>query len=455
MYPYPKKGFVGCNPPISILYLAASLRQAGEDVIVIDVDHGDLSTARMVKRLVGYAPDLIGIPLFSSHLRQAHNLVQALDPDRFGWKILLGGPHATARPQEVLEAFDKCDYVLRGESEQSLVELVRSLRGGGDLDSIKGLSYRLGDHIINNPDAPVNRDLDSIPFPARDLLSDAYGDGTYWRMGHKGVTDVMISSRGCPYRCNFCFKISSKFRMRSPENILEELVYIRSQGTRNVHIMDDLFVFHKARCLKVLSLIKEQRLNMEFKVRARVDRIDDELLVAMKETGVKSVVYGIESGSQTVLDAMNKRTTVEMNYSAIAMTKKAGLQCYADLFLGFPGETPDTIRETAELLMKAKPTAINMSVMYPLPGTTVYDQCRERGTLIGDWGVGRPRPWIKLPWTEDSTTLWKIRNRLHKDYLYNPVVVLNVLRFLVFRLTFQQIKTILRYYYTVTFKLQR
>jgi radical SAM superfamily enzyme YgiQ (UPF0313 family) len=167
------------------------------------------------------------------------------------------------------------------------------------------------------------------------------------------------------------------------------------------------------------------------------------------------VVYGIESGSQKVLDAMRKRSTVEMNYSAIAMTKKVGLQCYADLFLGFPGETPETIRETETLIMKAKPTAINMSVMFPLPNTTVYDQAREQGTLMGDWDVKGTRAWIKLPWTEDRATLWRIRNRLHRKFLLNPVVIFNALRFMVFRMTFRQLKTVIRHYYMVTFKFQR
>jgi anaerobic magnesium-protoporphyrin IX monomethyl ester cyclase len=355
----------------------------------------------------------------------------------------------------VLDEFDKCSYVLRGEAEQSLVELVQRLQAGGDLESVKGLSYRRDGQSVHNPDSCDIRNLDSIPLPARELVSDAYRDGTYWRIGHKGVTDVIITSRGCPYRCNFCFKTSDKFRIRSPENILEELVYIRSQGTKNVHIMDDLFAFHKPRCLKILNMIKEQKLDMEFKVRARVDRIDEEMLVAMKEAGVTSVVYGVESGSQKVLDAMRKRSTVEMNYRAIAMTKKVGLQCYADLFLGFPGETPETIRETETLIMKAKPTAINMSVMFPLPDTPVYDQAREQGTLIGDWDVKGTRPWIKLPWTEDRATLWRIRNRLHRKFLLNPVVIFNALRFMVFRMTFRQLKTVIRYYYMVTFKFQR
>lgn len=448
LYPYVKNSLNGCDPPISVLYLAAALQQAGQDVTVIDADDGQLSNMDIAKKVAEYGPDLVGMPLFSARLPRAYKLVELLDPKTHGWRIVLGGPHATARPEEVLKVFDKCDYVLRSESDRSLLELVECLNGRSP-DTVMGLSYRDGDKIIHNPDAPLIRDLDTIPLPARELLADAYDREVYWRLGHRGITDVVITSRGCPYRCNFCFQVSKKFRARSPENILEELVQIRSRGIKNVHILDDLFVFNKPRCLKILEMIREQKLGMEFKVRARVDRIDEELLVAMKESGVVAIVYGIESGSQKILDNMNKRTTVEMNYKAIEMTKKAGLQCYADVFIGYLGETPETIAETEDLLLKARPTAVNLGVMYPLPSTTVYDQAAEQGVLIGEWDVKGTRPWIKLPWIDDLRPLFKIRHRIHRKYMLHPVVIFNAVRLMLPRVNLKQFGILVRYFFTV------
>lgn len=445
LYPYIKRHFPGCNPPISILYLAAALKRSGDALIVIDADDGNLTADDMAARVSEYSPDLVGIPLFSTYLPAAHKLATLLDSGSHRWKILLGGPHATARPREVLETFTGCDYVLRGECEESIVHLARHLEGRLDKTDIKGLSYREGDRIVHTPDAPLNMDLDSIAFPARESLADAYRNRVYWRIGHRGVTDVIITSRGCPYNCHFCFKISKKFRVRSPENILAELVEIRAMGTRNVHIMDDLFVWNKRNCLKTLAMIKKHDLRMSFKIRARTDLIDEELLVAMRDSGVKSVVYGIESGSQEMLDRMNKRTTVEMNRRAIALTKKVGLQCYADLFIGFPGETPSTIRETEKLIAETKPTAVNCSVMYPLPDTKVYNDARENGTLMGDWDIHGVRPWIKLPWIENVGTLWSYRDHLLKKYIRNPVVILNAARHWLFRIDFKQFVTLVRY----------
>ena len=446
VYPYTKKLFTGCNPPISLLYLAASVREAGEDVMVLDIDEGSSTEEDMLERLKEYDPDLVGIPLFSSALRAGYRFFKMLKGRGSRWKILIGGPHATVRAQETLDQFRGCDFVLRGESERSLVDLVSSLSGEGRLHEVRGLSYIEGGRVVHNPDADPVQDLDEIPFPARDLLLSAYKKNTYWRMGHRGTTDVMITSRGCPYDCNFCFKISKEHRVRSPENIIKELRVIHAMGTRSVHIMDDLFVCNKPRLLRILQMMRNEGLKIEMKVRARVNFVDEEVLAAMKQAGVKSIVYGIESGSQRVLDLMNKKTTVEMNYRAIELTKKAGLQCYADMFLGYPGETPETIAETERLLLKAKPTAVNMAVMYPLPETRVYEEAKRQGTLRHDWDIQGARAWIKLPWIDGLDELFAHRRRIMRKYLRNPVVMWNCLKATLPHVNFRQFRILMNYF---------
>lgn len=445
VYPYSKYSWTGCNPPISILYLAASLRQAGKEVIVIDADEGNYSQTEIRQRLIEYSPNLIGIPLFSTTLGPAYNFVHLLTSGNEKWDIVLGGAHATARPQQVLEVFKNCRYVLRGESEHSIVDLVKAIEEQGDLATIHGLSYRQDDKIFHNPDVILEKNIDGIPFPARDLLDVAYKKNTYWRIGHRGAADVMITSRGCPFDCNFCFKVTKKFRARSPESVLEEIMLIRSRGVKTIHIMDDLFVAPRSRCLKILKLIKEQKLNMEFKIRSRADLIDKELLLAMKDVGVKGVVYGIESGSQKILDLMNKRTNVDINYRAISLTKRMGLQCYVDMIIGYPGETVETIAETEKLLLMTKPTGVNLSVICPFPNTRVYERAKEQGMLISDWGIDSPTPWIKLPWTESYDTLYQCRNKLLRSYQYNPIVIVNAIRAILPGIDSKQLKALIRY----------
>ncbi len=447
VYPCEKAASNGCNPPISLLYLAASLINAGHEVRVIDRDEDNKSLKDIVHELVEYSPRLVGIPLFSPFLKEPYQLVNLLNETGKDWDICLGGPHATVRPEYCLKVFKGARFVIRGEGEEGIVKLANAIENDGNLSDIKGLSFLDGDTIIHNPDSEPIKDIDSIPLPARDILSSAYKKGTYWRLGHKGITDIIISSRGCPYSCNFCFKVTKGFRMRSPENILKELLELKSKGIRCVHFLDDLFVSNKNRCLKILQLIREERLNLEFKVRSRVNTIDEELLEALKETGAKSIVYGIESGSQQILDAMNKKTTVEMNYRAVELTKRYGLQCYADIFLGYLGETIDTIKETEEWIMKAKPTAINLGILYPLPETVVYEDARKQGVLINDWTVDGPDPWVKLPWINSRDDIAVHYDRIMRRYLRNPTVIWNGVWAVLPGIDFKQVKVLLNYLY--------
>ena len=445
VYPYKKKMFTGCNPPVSLLYLAAALQRAGQDVSVVDMDEDDRSYGEVLDKIISESPDVVGIPLYTLALKDGYDFVRFMQKEQQPWKLLIGGPHVSVKLNEVMTEFESCDFVLRGEAEDSIVALMESLDQGKDLSEVKGLTYRKNKSVIHNEEIDKPVDLDTLAFPARDLLQSAYDKNTYWRLGHRGITDFIITSRGCPYNCNFCFRLAKKFRKRSPENIVAELKDLKARGIHNVHIMDDLFVWNKPHFFKVVQLIKEANLKMNFKVRARVNFIDEDMLKAMKEIGVKSVVYGIESGSQTILDAMNKKTTVEMNYRAIQITKQAGLQCYADMFLGYPGETPDTIEKTQELLLKARPTAINLSVMYPIPGTHVYNEAKEQGTLRDDWDIHGKRAWIKLPWIEHVDELNVIRNRIVRKYLRHPIVFVNGIRATLGKLDWRQFKILVLY----------
>ncbi|MCK4826370.1 radical SAM protein, partial [bacterium] len=173
----------------------------------------------------------------------------------------------------------------------------------------------------------------------------------------------------------------------------------------------------------ILEGILEKGWELAIKCRGRVNKVDPELLALMKKAGVRSVTFGIESGSQKVLDAMNKQTTVEQNYEAIRMVRAAGLQCYADLFLGFPGETPDTIKETSDFLMKAKPTGINMGCLFPLHGTKVYEEAKGNGTLIGDWGLLEKYPRVRLSWFDDIEELQQEWHRVARRFWLNPWVI--------------------------------
>jgi len=295
------------------MLLGATLERAGHQVSILDHDYDVRANGSLLGRLAGSEPDLIGIPVFSTGLRHASHFLADARRHCPKSRIVLGGPQATADPIGVLGLFPEAQFVLRGEADESIVALASALHGGSDLSVVPGLTFREGTELIRNEDARLPTNLDALPLPARHLLFHAYKAGTYWRAGFRGPTDTVSTSRGCPFGCRFCYRISSRYRSRSAEAVVQELVSIRQRGIRNIHIVDDLFVLERDRCLAICDAIRELNIGLRMKVRARVDCVDEELLRALKSAGVRTIVYGIESGSQRMLDAMAKRATVEQN----------------------------------------------------------------------------------------------------------------------------------------------
>lgn len=430
-YPMTKRDPIACNPPLAILYLATNLQKHNHEVAVFDRDGYDDGLPGLIDGVSDYKPGLVGLPLFSTResFHAARTVVQQLRHKLPTAKIVLGGPHASACPEQTLQWYPEADFVLRGEAEHTLPLLTAQLDKNAVRPEVPGLSYRDGNEIVSIPLGESIADLDSIPIPDRKFLWENYRRKIYWRLERKGITDYMVTGRGCPFRCKFCFQMErSTFRTRSPENILQELEYLASLGITSIDFEDDLFTAKRERCLKVCRMIREAGLRLDLKVRSHVNTIDEELLAELRKAGVKTVVFGIESGSQKVLEAMNKKSRVERNMEAIQITKKAGLQCYADLFIGFPGETRETLAETERFLRKAKPTAINMSVLVPFPGTPVYAEAKANGTLVGDWTIDGPTPFVKLPWTDNREVLWEIQRGIVRRYYSQVGVLLQILR---------------------------
>ena len=224
------------------------------------------------------------------------------------------------------------------------------------------------------------------------------------------------------------FKTERGYRPRSAENVLQELEYLASLGHSNIDIEDDLFTANKKRCIAICQGIREAGFKFSLKVRSRVDTIDEEMLNEMKKAGVETVVYGFESGSDRILKAMNKKTTVQRNRDVVRMTKKAGLKCHADILLGFPGEDEESIVETENFLVESRPTSMLMAVMMPWPETQVYKAGKVDGTLVGDWTIDGPPPYIKLPWMEDYQTLWKRSKLVNRRFYSDPRVIFNLVR---------------------------
>ncbi|MFC1511333.1 B12-binding domain-containing radical SAM protein [Candidatus Margulisiibacteriota bacterium] len=423
----------GISPPLSLLYLSSYLKDNNNqlEVSIIDscidktllkeISMDSVPIKNLIRDIKKLDPDIIGMTLFSSELNEISLLCRLMKRELSDCLIVLGGPHPTAMPEKTLELIPECDFVIRGEGEIIFHDLINNLIHKDAIRKVKGLSYRRDNIICSNDDADIIANLDNIPFPDRRSLLYNYKNGTYGSFLFGSPIDIIITSRGCPFQCSYCFKVCPKYRSRSIKNVIDEIDWIvKNIAPEYIYIMDDSFTAQRERCVKILDALIEKKYGCNFRVRSRVDAVSKELLDKMKKAGVDIIVYGLESGSQKMLDAFNKRTTVAQNIAACRLTRQAGINCFADMILFYPGESKETLKETKRFIKIARPILVQFHILTPLPKTKIYEEARRNGTLVGDWGTLNQTPWIKTEEFNDLKIMEAISRKLLLKTLLTP-----------------------------------
>lgn len=438
-YDHSQNRGTGYYPPMHLCNLGTGLRRAGYDVRVFDYAGPFSAVDSYFREIADFGPTVVGLTCFTPGVAQFHRLTRQLRDRVPGTALVVGGPHPTVWPRWTLENLAHFDYAMQGECDRSIVHLAEMIEGRRAPDEVPGLVFRRRGEIVCNP-ADYIEDLDALPQIDRTLLDRYYRAGLYWDMAARGPLDVMITSRGCPYDCNFCFKVDRRYRFRSAEHILAEFEELHRRGVKSIHIQDDAFTINKKRCTAVAEALVAGDYRFWIKVRSRVNSVDETLLCKLKRAGVRWIIYGFESGSQIMLDSMNKRSTVAMNERAVVVTKRVGIACYGEIMVGMPGETSETIDQTIAFLLKHKPIVGNAAVLYPLPGTRVYEEARRSGTLMGDWRVDGPWPWVKLPWSTSRDDLVAEARRINRIVQRDPGTIVYFLRMHLRTMSWNQLK---------------
>lgn len=387
VYPEVKTRLSGCNPPYALMSLGTMLKESNIEVRIFDADAYGGRHDLLVDALSSFNPAITGIPLYASSFNAVDTLLRLMQASSISTEVVLGGPEVTADSDTVFEAFPAVRYGLIGEADESFLAFVANYSQHKDVHDVPGLVYRDGPRLIKNPPKIIH-DLDRLPVPDRSLLEKQYIQGLYWRLGCRGSTDIIVSSRGCPFDCKFCFKISRQPRYRSAVHVHREIEQILSRGIKNIHFMDDLLVVNFKRVREIFDPF-DRKLGIRFKVRSRASFITDEIVQYLAEKGVREIVCGYESGSNTMLTLMNKRVTVEENIRAIRTIKKYGIKAFADMIIMYPGETWQTARETVAFIHEAKPSYINWSFFMPFNGTPITEELRARGLIEGKCTVNQ------------------------------------------------------------------
>jgi len=448
-------------PPLGLCYIASSLEQAGHNIDILDMNSQKVSDKALVKHVE--QSDMVGIGGLVTEYGEVVRLVKVIKEADENKIVVLGGPLATTHSDELL-ATSKADVAVVGEGEKTIVELVDAIKQGSSRELIKGIVYQDGDRVVVHPPRDPETDLDHISHPARHLLDmGRYSTHHFKTFGVHKVpkmkSTTIISSRGCPYRCSFCFHglHGYKWRARSPKDIISEMQELREDyDVRGFVFNDDTFVVNKKRVLDFCSLLRKELPDVVWYCNGRVNLMDEEMIQAMAKSGCVGIAYGIESGNQAILDSVHKQITLEQVERVTALTKKYGIHTTGYMMVGILGDTKQTIQETLDFAKKLDLDFYGFGITSPIPGTEMYTEAVKKGLVdedkrLEDWSfhaqmnLTEDCSYEELEqWNEYAFRHFTIEKRWGKHYLLNPRLWIEGLRTLVFLARKRNVSELLR-----------
>ncbi|OGL45280.1 MAG: hypothetical protein A2161_01515 [Candidatus Schekmanbacteria bacterium RBG_13_48_7] len=402
-------------PPLGIGYIAAVLEQQGHRVTIVDAYAENMTNKQLIFCLEQLAPDVAGVTFTTENRFEAFETIKLCKQTLPECKTMAGGPHVSLAAEDTLSNIQELDYIIRGEGEKSVVELCQVIEGKGDIESVNGVTYRKNGTVIHNPDMDFIVDLDSLPFPARHLYNtkkynffmDVPGRG-------KLSAANIMTSRGCPFHCMFCASTinwGSRFRFRSPENILEEIIYLKNKfGVQSIWFFDDTFTANRKQTEKLCEMILEKDLNISWFCEIRVDTVDFELLKKMKEAGCYFIGFGIESGSQRILDeVIGKKIKLEQVENIRTWSKELNIIANPFFILSHPTESYEEGQATMELMEKwSKDFPVSLSLMHVYPGTKLEKLAYKKKILPEgfSWATPEVKGVITLPGAQGNVPIF-------------------------------------------------
>lgn len=428
---------VSVYPPIRLAYTAALLEKNNFNVKILDANAFDDHYEDVKEKIKEYDPDLV---LFTTSVTTISFDAKVADITKEINKniiVVLDDPHiAPVMPEKVLTTFKNIDILILGESEFVTLDLVKNIK---DLKKIDGIVYRYGDEIIkNNPAKPG--DINELPNPAYHLLPiKKYYSLTFAR---KKPFATIITSVGCPYKCDFCIIGGStiwrgyggKWRAKTAEKILDEVEYLYEKfKIKDFYFFDETFTVDKKRVIDVCNGLVNRGLKIRWACNSRVDTVDQEMLELMKKTGCWNICYGVESGSETLLNNIHKEITLERAKHIFNVSKKLGLNPSASFMLGLPGENWKTIKETLQFAIKLDPVRAQFVITTPYPGTKLYDYVKKEGLLKKDYSFSGYDAYcvdaVPVMSTKEMTAeeLLKAQKYVYKKFYLRPLYALKTL----------------------------
>lgn len=365
--------------PVSLTSIAAVLKQKNIKVKIIDAIAENINWGKLKAKIKKFNPEFIILNVSTVTFKSDMKIAQRIKKIIPQVHLSSIGVHVTVLPEETLS--NSVDSVIRREPEITALELVKALSQGKNLKDIKGISYKKGEKIIHNPDRPYIEDLDSLPFPARDLVKN---EKYLMAMSNEPHT-VLLSSRGCTNNCIFCTArqyYGQQLRLRSAKNVALEMEEVKNKYNINyITMWSDTFTLDRDFVIDLCQEIKRRKLKIKWMCNSRVDTIDEEMLKLMKKAGCIGIAFGVESGVQSILNRSAKGTKIKKIRHAFRLMREVGIESLAHFVLGLPGETKQTIKKTIKFAKEIDPDYVQFYCAIPFPGTPLYDLAEKNQWL--------------------------------------------------------------------------
>jgi anaerobic magnesium-protoporphyrin IX monomethyl ester cyclase len=404
-------------------------------------------------------PDIMGISCNLTDYRWgAFKLAQIAKQINSETKVIMGGSHATHLYEQVLTNYP-VDVVVRFEGEATFLELIKAMESKTDLRSVKGIAFKVGNQIVRTEDRPSNDDLDSLPFPLhssfefdRYIHYSAPASFKGKAVGKLRSINIM-ASRGCPHNCFYCSIAQfwpRKCRLRSAKNVVDEMEALYDEfGVMHFNFFDDLFTMNKNRVIEICKEILDRKLGICWECVTRVDFVSQDMLGWMKKAGCISISYGVESGSDTVLKAINKRQSRAQVARAFQMTHAAGIKAYILLMVGNLNESEHTINDTIELVRAIKPDKIRITLTMVYPATDLYEFCKQKGFINDDyWLSDKAAPIFTVENSLKQLKKWE--SRINFAYHLQGKKILRIYEVLLYRNLFRNMREMIKFFFAKT-----
>lgn len=407
-------GDAGGNlPPLGLLYIAAILEKSGHEVRIVDSPVENLDLEQVLERVGQFRPDFVGVAAITSLAGKTESLCKSIRQQFPQMKIFVGGPHPTVRPQEVLEQTG-ADLVIADEAEGVIADVI-------------GHFEKYSEQKIVH--AGKVKHLDELPLPARhliDLKKYMALPNNYKRTPH---SIHVVTSRGCPYPCTFCFDAKSGFRQRSVPNVLAELKHLKEKyNAVEIAFWDDTFTVNRKWVMEFCDAMIREKMHLLWGCYSRLNLVDAELLKKMKAAGCWNMFFGIESGNQELLDNIKKLMTVQEMKEKVRLVQSFGIEIRGSFMLGMPGETPKMARKTIAYAIDLNPDYAQFSLTTPYPGTELYKEVERYGKLNEEYNEFHGWSPVFVPkGYKDAEELKALNREAFRRFYFRPRFILKKL----------------------------